>query len=135
MVITGEDKAAYAVIHSWLLSCFSIAHSFKKTIEGDFQLLCCSVCPHFWNIYLNSTKSCGTRLLKHSIFSLYAIKEFSLLLHFLCSGRKYCCHFQWGLPFISLLSNGFKVSKWYPIYLYSDATSVKHTFLTAECKL
>lgn len=47
MVITGEDKAAYAVIHSWLLSCLSIAHCFKKTIEGDFQLLCSLVCPHF----------------------------------------------------------------------------------------
>lgn len=45
--------------------------------------------------------------------------------------RKCRCHFQWGLPFISL---AFQVSKWYPIYLYSSASAVKHTSLSAEHK-
>lgn len=63
MESTGEDKAAFTIIHSWLLLCFYIAHYTKTTIERDFwnavlfKVSCLEftlipwkcMAPHYWN--------------------------------------------------------------------------------------
>lgn len=128
MEITGEDKAAYIIIHSWFLLCFHIAHSIKKTIERDFwtvvlfKVSCLEspwkcMAPHYWNTAF-----------------FFFILLVLLFFYIFCAVEKILLS-QWHLPFIPLLLNGFQVCKCYPIYLYSGATSVKHTFLSAQCKL
>lgn len=72
--------------------------------------------PHYWNTF----------------FPLYPIP--TSLFYIFCALEKILL-LLWHLPFISLLSNGFHVSECYPIYLSASATSVKHTFLSAQCKL